>query len=100
MAEMPGWMPVWYDDICRDPVTEFRRLFAFANLDWPQETARFLGETVNHEDPEYYSVFKNPLDAANRWRDELGADVIERILAITRRSPTACPNAGPAPTEV
>lgn len=91
MADIPGWMPVWYDDICRDPATQFRKLFAFANLDWPQETARFLGETVNNEDPEYYSVFKNPLSAANRWRDELGADVIARVLAIVRRSPASPP---------
>lgn len=83
---LPNCKVVWYDDLCRDPVTGFKELFAFAELEWTSHTEGFLRKTVSSQRDHYYSVFKDPLVAAMRWQEELPPDVIDRILAVARRS--------------
>ena len=60
-----------------------RQLFEFAKLEWPAQTEAFLTSSTTQTEKGYYSVFKHPAVAANKWREELDADVVERILKIT-----------------
>jgi hypothetical protein len=80
---------VRYEDLCRDPVATVRALFRFAGLDWNRQTEAFLHRSTHNENKAYYSVFKHPGHAAERWRDELGRETIERIQSIVRQSPLA-----------
>lgn len=75
-----------YEDLCADPMTEARRLFAFAGLDWAAQTESFVSRTVSRDDTAYYSLYKNPLRTANRWRDDMARDDIERVRAIVAES--------------
>lgn len=76
-----------YDALCRDPADVGREMFEFVGLDWNAQTARFVGQSTASEDASYYSVFKDPLKAAMRWREELDPDVIARIMGVVAQSP-------------
>lgn len=80
---------VRYEDVCEDPVKTTHRLFQFSGLAWNEQTAAFLHASTNAENGAYYSVFKTPAHSAGRWRHELDAVTIERILGVVSQSALA-----------
>lgn len=78
---------VSYDALCRDPESIGREMFQFVGLTWDVQTAGFVAQSTTSEDAGYYSVFKDPLRAAMRWREELDPEVIKRIMAVVAKSP-------------
>lgn len=79
-------MSIRYEDVCKDPEAGTRRMFDFAGLPWDDQTARFIGASTASERDSYYSVYKDPLRAANKWRSELSEDEIRRIWAVVEGS--------------
>ncbi len=77
---------VVYEDLCRAPEEEARRLFAGCGLGWTEQSRRFLSESVGGDDDGYYSLTKRPLLAANRWREQLAGGAVEMIHAVARQS--------------
>lgn len=69
-----------YEDVCAEPLAMSRRMFDFAGLDWSPQTDAFIEASTAATDAGYYSVFKHPQAAAQRWRSELAPSVIDRIL--------------------
>ena len=82
--EHPGCAVLRYEDLCAEPLAESRRLFDAVGLGWHRQTAEFVSQSVASDRGGYYSVFKNPLKAANKWREELALADAHKILAITR----------------
>jgi hypothetical protein len=84
-------LTVRYEDSCSNPRAMTRRMFEFTGLDWqPQTEAFVLASTQTTEratDTDYYSVFKPPRAAAERWRTELSPAVIERVQGVLWNSP-------------
>jgi len=63
---------VLYEDLCADPVERTRDLFSFTGLDWNPQTEEFIRRSTNFGGTErYFSVFRNAVASANRWRTEL-----------------------------
>lgn len=77
---------VRYEDLCADPVLMSRRLFDFAGLRWAAQTDAFVRRSGDGNMDAYYSVYKNPARSASRWREELSAASIDRILTILKSS--------------
>lgn len=75
-----------YEDICIDPVGQIEQMYRFSDLGMSEQTRRFAASSTAHTNNRYYSVYKNPEVAAMRWREELPADVVDRVMAIVRRS--------------
>jgi hypothetical protein len=75
-------LTILYEDVCRNPMEMTRRMFAFANLSWNAQTEEFIDASTSREKSAYYSVFKNPLQSANRWRQQLPNSTIDRIVAV------------------
>ncbi len=73
-----------YEDLCTAPLVQARMLFRFAGLDWSPQTERFLAESTSVSRSGYYSVFKNPREAAWGWRNELSQASIDRIMAVAQ----------------
>ena len=71
-----------YEAVCADPVGRYRELFDFAGLAWSAQTEKFLGHTISSDDSAYYSVVRNPLDAANAWKRQLTEREIEQIQGV------------------
>jgi hypothetical protein len=75
-----------YEDICAEPIARSQQLFKFAGLDWNPQTESFIRRSVSIHRGEYYSVFRDPLTAANRWREEFTATNLSVVEAILRQS--------------
>ncbi len=90
MAELGNserFVVVRYEDVCAAPMERARRLFEFANLSWSAQTEQFVRQSTTVENRSYYSVYKDPARAANKWREELTRDEINRVMAILEKSP-------------
>jgi hypothetical protein len=75
-------LAVRYEDFCEQPQEETRKAFHHCQLPWAPETEHFIASSTSHENSEYYSVFKDPKVAAWKWKKELAADDIGRIMRI------------------
>jgi hypothetical protein len=78
----PGCMTLRYEDLCRDPAGVARQLFEFTQLPWNEQTERFVSQSTSKDVGRYYSVVKDPLKAASKWKDELSKADIDRIFSI------------------
>lgn len=77
-----------YEDLCAEPTKVAKQLFDFAGLSWNQQTEAFLSKSSSGpSDTSYFSVIRNPLVAANKWRETMSAEdvaTIERIVGPSR----------------
>lgn len=82
IAGEPRCMTLKYEDLCRDPVGISRQLFEFTGLPWSDQTENFVAQSTSKDVGRYYSVVKDPLKAATKWKDELPPADIDRIRAV------------------
>jgi len=77
-----------YDEMCADPNAAVERMYRHAGIELSDEVAGFLerSTTASAESGEYFGLFRNPLAAANRWRQELSTEQVARIRTITNDS--------------
>jgi hypothetical protein len=101
---------VRYEDLCADPVQQARDLFSFTRLDWNRQTEDFIRRSTSFGGTErYFSVFRNVVASANRWRTELSEQdqrLIMNVVAQTslgrlwaRHDEAPCALASPSPTK-
>lgn len=81
-----GGAIVIYDSFAHDALGGAQDLFRRTGLSWAPETEAFLRQAAASEGG-YYSVFRDPAKAVNRWRKDLGESTINRVLAIVNRDP-------------
>jgi hypothetical protein len=81
-----NYLAVNYDQICAAPVDHARKMYEFAELAWNQQTESFVSASTGHELSAYYSVFKDPLKSANKWKTELDEGEIREVLNIIQDS--------------
>jgi hypothetical protein len=61
-----------YEHLCSEPLTHARRLVEFAELPWREEIADFISaSTRTRRTQGYFSLYRDPIEAANKWRQEL-----------------------------
>ena len=70
-----------YEDLADEPARVLKGLFEKLALGWPEETEAFLTQSQKM-DGDYYSVFRNPREASQRWRRELDESTTQKIRAI------------------
>lgn len=77
---------VRYEDLCERPIQIARELAAFSGLPWAEEVADFIrASTRNSRREGYYSLFRNPMVSATKWKNELPAEDVKRYMAIVSR---------------
>lgn len=78
---------VLYEELCADPVPQARKLFSFTGLDWNRQTEDFIRRSTNYGGTErYFSVFRNAVASANKWRAELDQEDQEVIMSVVART--------------
>jgi hypothetical protein len=93
----PRRISVCYEDVCRDPFKKARELFSFCGLDWNLQTEGFIKastqgsksggiERITQESKRYYSIFRDPLQSAEKWKSEMKAEDVERVYRVLRQS--------------
>ena len=83
---LPTIMTILYEDICAAPLEQSRRMFNFALLDWNKQTESFVRRSVSVRRNEYYTAFRDPSIAANRWRCNVSAEDLRVVESIMRQS--------------
>jgi hypothetical protein len=79
-----GGETVVYEALTSDAKGHTRALFDRLRLNCMPETDAFLDQSAAKEGG-YYSVYRDPQEAAGRWRKELGPDVVDKVQAIVTR---------------
>lgn len=65
---------VRYEDLCADPVGQFRRLYDFAELPWQADVAAAIEEQTSVDDHnrfESFSLYRNSKAMAESWRTDV-----------------------------
>lgn len=75
-----------YEELCFEPQRVTEQLYAFVGLPMSRQTIDFLVRSTSTRREDYYSVFKDPLESAWRWRRGFPADGIARVLAVAAQS--------------
>jgi hypothetical protein len=76
-----------YEALAADPLNVSRKLFADLGLEWSRATSTYIAEASQSSDSGYYSVSRDPDEAANRWKSKMDADVFARIRDVVCRHP-------------
>ena len=85
-AGLAGCTRVRYEDLCARPLEGYRQLFAATGLPWHAQTEAFVQQSTGSNRASYYSVYRDPAQAARSWESQLAAADIERVLRITEAS--------------
>lgn len=83
---LPNARVIRYESLCERPMDTAQDLLAFAGLEWDPGVEAFLTRSSQRDDGKYYSVNRDPLAAANRWRERLDQSTIESIRAVVAGS--------------
>lgn len=86
IADEPNCMTLRYEDLCRDPLGVAKKLFEFTHLSWNAQTERFVSQSTARDVGRYYSVVKDPMKAATKWKNELSAADIDRIYDVISKT--------------
>jgi hypothetical protein len=73
---------VKYEDICADPLTNFRNLYDFAGLQWSQtieDRIRLSSNASNQNRSNTYSTSRSSNAMIDSWKDEVSKDVIAEV---------------------
>lgn len=88
---------VRYEDVCSDPVNAVKALFSFSGLTWDEQTSNFIKASTLGSQPgkldkltqdsrRYYSIFRDPIRSADRWKTEMKSEDIDRVYSVLRQS--------------
>jgi len=71
---------VQYEVLCADPLSTFRELFDFAELDWSEATeTNILENSADGDRSVPYSVARNSREMINAWRAEITVDALTEL---------------------
>ena len=80
------YMALKYEDLCANPLEISKKIMDHCDLAWSKQTEDFVeASTSTNAGTSYYSVFKDPVVAANRWKSELPSDDAETIMTIIKK---------------
>lgn len=80
-------MTLVYEELCATPMEKAEELIRFCGMPWDKQVADFVSKSTEPTDSQdYYSVFKTPLTAARRWREQLSEAQIEQVYAIISKT--------------
>ena len=83
-AGLTNVMAITYEQVCAAPIVESKKLFEFARLTWDRQVEDFLRKSTSTHKEQFYSLFRDPALAANKWRSRVSAsdlNIIESILS-------------------
>ncbi|PHR95614.1 MAG: hypothetical protein COA78_29900 [Blastopirellula sp.] len=84
LRDDPNAYTIVYDELCENTEKEARKFFDFCQLSWIKPTINFLNLSITKNDEQYFSVFKNPSESANKWKNQLDVKDINIIKGITK----------------
>ncbi len=89
VGECDNVLPLRYEAVCEDPPGQAERMICFAGLDWHRQCREFVEQSCSGDTSGYYSVVKNPMQSATKWKDSMSAESIDRVLSVVAGSAAA-----------
>ncbi len=84
---LPNVRIVVYEELCAAPAAIARDLFAHCGLNWSPQTEDFIARSTTDPGSEgYYAVFRDSIEAAERWRSTMIAADREAVEWIVRQT--------------
>ncbi len=80
---------IYYDNLCKNTLSESKRLFEFSKLTWNRQSEIFVRSSIsskNKGNSSYYSIYKDPEQASNKWKTQLSEEKIQKIMNIVNKS--------------
>lgn len=71
---------VRYEDLCAEPMDTAKSLLDFCGIPWDVQSERFILQSTGRQESGYYSVFKNPMQSAFRWKKELPSPLVDEVM--------------------
>ena len=83
-----NYKAVVYEDLCNHTYETVQYSFAFAGLNVTPQMVEFIGSSQSGKAgrEQYYKVVRDSKAAAQKWREELNEDQIEKILNLVSDS--------------
>ena len=76
---------VRYEDFCEQPQVAAQKAFQHCQLPWTVDTERFITSSTSKQSDAYYSVFKDPKVAAEKWKKVLSEEDVSRIMSVVAK---------------
>ena len=89
----PRGRVVVYEDLCADPLAETTRIFEFIGWQVGPQTRAFDDASISGEAEDidarraYFSVFRDPRESLEKWREQLSEGQQREIAEVMRDSP-------------
>jgi len=77
---------VKYEDICADPNKYFEKILSFYGLSFNQQVQNYIVETTSSSEDDFYSINKDPLVSAQKWKAELSEVEVTEMMDIIMQS--------------
>ncbi len=83
---IPNFKLVVYEELCERPMEMVEDIYRFLGWKMETQTVGFVKKSVSSDSSSYWSVFKNPIKSANKWREELSKENIEEVYRVVGNS--------------
>ena len=77
LRQNPSWLTVTHENLCLDPLKEYRNLFANLALEWSERVENYLHE--HNRRGTGYETRRIAADEIHKWKRELTAEQIQSI---------------------
>ena len=81
-VSIPNFKLVVYEDLCADPLGKTQEIFDFINWEMTDSTKNFLKESTSKPNDGYWSVYKDPLEVANKWKTNLSQEEKDAVYSV------------------
>ena len=88
---------VVYEDLCRNPLMRAKEIFGRHKISMHENTKNFITRSVSNDQRfrrssgeglinDYFSVYRNPLDSIELWKEKLSSDQKKQVMKIVEDS--------------
>ncbi|NEZ56158.1 sulfotransferase [Adonisia turfae] len=75
----PNWIFITHEELCRDPIKEYKELFNKLNLEWTSKTDQILATSTVADSGSSYSPMRVSANEPSKWLKQLTPEQIEII---------------------
>ncbi len=79
LAKHPDWPILYYEDLCHDPLSEFRKLYDHFDLPWTDRVAKYVQKTSTTEVPGRYSGVRVSAKQLDKWKAKMTQEQVDTV---------------------
>ncbi len=80
--KIPNFKLVVYEELCNRPMETVEEIYRFLGWKVETQTVAFVKESISSDSSGYWSVYKNPLKSAYKWKKGLSKEDIEEVYKV------------------